>query len=127
MSDQVESINVLGERLQGCGHDPITGFYRDGCCNTGDADVGSHTVCAIMTEAFLRFSASRGNDLSTPRPQFGFPGLKAGDQWCLCAARWREAFQAGCAPRVVLEATHQAALSYVTLDQLRAHATGVVH
>lgn len=127
MGDQVESINVLGERLQACGRDPITGFYRDGCCNTGDSDVGSHTVCAIMTEAFLSFSASRGNDLSTPRPQFGFPGLKAGDQWCLCAARWREAFQAGCAPRVVLEATHQAALSYVTLDQLRAHATGVLH
>jgi uncharacterized protein (DUF2237 family) len=127
MSDQVESINVLGERLQDCGRDPVTGFYRDGCCNTGESDGGSHTVCAIMTEAFLHFSAGRGNDLSTPRPQFGFPGLKAGDQWCLCAARWREAFEAGCAPRVVLEATHQAALSYVSLDQLRAHATGVLH
>lgn len=127
MTDQAESINVLGERLRECGRDPVTGFYRDGCCNTGDSDAGSHTVCAIMTDAFLRFSASRGNDLSTPRPQFGFPGLKAGDQWCLCAARWREAFEAGCAPRVVLEATHQAALSYVTLDQLRAHATGTLH
>jgi len=127
MSDQAESINVLGERLQACGRDPVTGFYRDGCCNTGDSDAGSHTVCAIMTEAFLRFSASRGNDLSTPRPQFGFPGLKAGDRWCLCAARWREALQAGCAPRVVLEATHQAALAYVSLDELRAHASGTVH
>ncbi|MEE4639308.1 MAG: DUF2237 domain-containing protein [Wenzhouxiangella sp.] len=127
MSDQIEGVNVLGERLQECGRDPVTGFYRDGCCNTGDSDAGSHTVCAIMTEAFLRFSASRGNDLSTPRPQFDFPGLKAGDPWCLCAARWREAFEAGCAPRVVLEATHQAALSYVSLDQLRAHATGVLH
>ncbi|MFW6340403.1 MAG: DUF2237 family protein [Wenzhouxiangella sp.] len=127
MSEQAASINVLGKRLSECGRDPVTGFYRDGCCNTGSADAGSHTVCAVMTDAFLRFSASRGNDLSTPRPQFGFPGLKAGDRWCLCAARWREAFQAGCAPRVVLEATHEAALSYVTLDQLRAHAADSVH
>jgi uncharacterized protein (DUF2237 family) len=127
MKDQVESVNVLGEPLAACSRDPVTGFYRDGCCNTGASDAGSHTVCAVMTEAFLEFSAGRGNDLSTPRPEFGFPGLKAGDQWCLCAARWREAFQAGCAPRVVLEATHEEALAYVSLDQLRAHAVNRLH
>lgn len=127
MVDMAESINVLGERLADCSRDPVTGFFRDGCCNTSDEDHGSHTVCAVMTTEFLEFSRSRGNDLSTPRPEFGFPGLKAGDQWCLCAARWREAFQAGCAPRVVLEATHQAALQYVSLDQLRAHAQRHLH
>ncbi len=126
-AEQAASVNVLGETLAECGRDPVTGFYRDGCCNTGVSDAGSHTVCAVMTEDFLQFSASRGNDLSTPRPQFGFAGLKEGDQWCLCAARWREAFQAGCAPRVVLEATHEAALSYVSLDQLRAHAVNRLH
>jgi uncharacterized protein (DUF2237 family) len=127
MSEQAESINVLGDALTECGRDPVTGFYRDGCCNTGASDAGSHTVCAVMTEAFLAFSAERGNDLSTPRPEFGFPGLNAGDRWCLCAARWREAFEAGCAPRVVLQATHQACLAYVSLDQLRAHAVDVLH
>ncbi len=127
MVDKADSVNVLGEQLADCSHDPVTGFFRDGCCNTADEDRGSHTVCAVMTKEFLEFSRSRGNDLSTPRPEFGFPGLKAGDQWCLCAARWREAFQAGCAPRVVLEATHEAALEYVTLDQLRAHALRSLH
>ncbi len=125
--EQAESVNVLGEPLRPCSHDPVTGFFRDGCCNTSEEDRGSHTVCAVMTADFLAFSRSRGNDLSTPRPEFGFPGLKPGDQWCLCAARWREAFVAGCAPRVVLEATHQAALAYVTLDQLRAHAQRHLH
>lgn len=126
-SDKFDSINVLGEKLADCSRDPMTGFYRDGCCNSSDEDFGSHTVCAIMTAEFLEFSRGRGNDLSTPRPEFGFSGLKPGDQWCLCAPRWREAFQAGCAPRVVLEATHEAALSYVTLDQLRAHAFRHLH
>lgn len=118
-----ESINVLGEALEACGTDPVTGFYRDGCCNTGPEDVGSHTVCAVVTEDFLAFSKSRGNDLSTPRPEFGFPGLKAGDSWCLCAARWQEAFEAGCAPRVRLRATHQAALDKCALADLKVHGT----
>jgi uncharacterized protein (DUF2237 family) len=97
--------NVLGEPLDICSIKPMTGFYRDGCCNTGREDVGSHTVCAVMTSAFLEFSKSHGNDLSTPVPEFGFPGLKAGDRWCLCAPRWQEAFEAGQASRVVLRAT----------------------
>lgn len=120
-----ESLNVFGEPLDACGTDPLTGFYRDGCCNTSDQDRGSHTVCARVTEEFLAFSRSRGNDLVTPRPEFGFPGLKAGDQWCLCAARWREAEQAGAAPRVVLAATHQRALEIVPLEALRPYATDV--
>lgn len=127
MVNKTQGFNVLGEQLTPCSHDPLTGFFRDGCCNTSEEDRGSHTVCAVMTAEFLEFSRSRGNDLSTPRPEFGFPGLKPGDQWCLCAARWREAFAAGCAPRVVLEATHEAALEYVSLDQLRAHAQHHLH
>ncbi len=127
MSNRAEPINVLGEPLQDCSRDPLTGFFRDGCCNTASDDQGSHTVCALMTAEFLDFSRQRGNDLSTPRPQFGFPGLQPGDQWCLCAARWAEALRAGCAPRVVLEATHQAALEYATLDELRAHASHTLH
>lgn len=119
---QAASLNVLGQPLAQCSLDPLTGFYRDGCCNTGEMDAGSHTVCAVMTEEFLAFSLERGNDLSTPRPAWQFPGLKPGDQWCLCAARWREAFEAGVAPRVRLEATHAAALRYASLDQLKAHA-----
>lgn len=114
--------NVLGGELQDCSRDPVTGFYRDGCCNTGSGDVGVHTVCAVMTDEFLAFSRSRGNDLSTPNPAFGFPGLKDGDQWCLCAPRWQEALEAGMAPRVVLEATHIATLEWCSLDDLRAHA-----
>ena len=101
--------NVLGERLDVCSMKPKTGFFRDGCCNTVREDAGSHTVCAVMTAAFLEFSKSWGNDLSTPMPQFGFPGLRPGDRWCLCAPRWREALEAGCAPRVVLRATHEGA------------------
>jgi uncharacterized protein (DUF2237 family) len=99
--------NVLGDRLDVCSMEPKTGFFREGCCNTNREDVGSHTVCAVMTAEFLEFSQSRGNDLSTPMPQFGFPGLKPGDRWCLCAPRWREALEAGQAPRVVLRATHE--------------------
>ncbi|WP_353222760.1 DUF2237 family protein [Salinisphaera hydrothermalis] len=114
--------NVLGEPLLGCCSAPITGFYRDGFCHTGPEDAGRHVVCAVMTDAFLAFSASRGNDLSTPRPEFDFPGLDAGDRWCLCAARWVEAFEAGAAPRVVLTATHEAALEIVSLADLKSHA-----
>jgi uncharacterized protein (DUF2237 family) len=114
--------NVLAEPLELCSIKPMTGFYRDGCCNTGREDVGSHTVCAVMTDAFLAFSKSRGNDLSTPIPEVGFAGLKAGDRWCLCAQRWQEAFQAAHAPRVVLRATHQAALTYCSLSDLKRFA-----
>ena len=114
--------NVLGTDLADCSRDPLTGFYRDGCCNTGAGDHGVHTVCAVMTDEFLEFSKQSGNDLSTPNPRYGFAGLKAGDQWCLCAPRWREAYDAGAAPQVVLEATHAASLEWMTLDQLQSHA-----
>jgi len=114
--------NVLGGELQSCSTDPLTGFYRDGCCHTGGDDVGVHVVCAEMTAEFLEFSKSRGNDLSTPMPMYHFPGLKPGDHWCLCAARWKEAYDAGKAPRVRLAATHISALEYATLDELRHHA-----
>jgi uncharacterized protein len=119
---KLESKNVLGGPLADCSKSPITGFFRDGCCNTSDEDVGSHTVCAVVTADFLRFSKSRGNDLSTPAPQYGFPGLKPGDRWCLCASRWREALQAGAAPLVVLGATHERALEIVSLADLKRHA-----
>lgn len=114
--------NVLGGPLQSCCMDPVTGFYRNGRCDTGAGDHGVHVVCAVMTEEFLRFSKSRGNDLSTPVPQWGFSGLKDGDRWCLCASRWKEAFDAGMAPKVVLEATHISMLEFATLEELRAHA-----
>lgn len=117
-----EPKNVLGGPLADCGRDPMTGWFRDGCCNTDDDDVGSHTVCVRVTAAFLAFSMARGNDLSTPHPEFGFPGLVPGDRWCLCAARWREAWMNGAAPAVVLEATHARALEVCPLDALRAHA-----
>ena len=116
------SRNVLGEPLQLCSIKPITGFYRDGCCDTGTEDIGSHTVCVVMTAEFLDFSKSRGNDLSTPLPEFGFPGLKPGDRWCLCAPRWQEAFEANQAPRVVLRATHEGALTYCSLADLKRFA-----
>jgi hypothetical protein len=116
------SINVLGETLEPCSTDPVTGFFRNGCCDTSEADRGSHTVCVVMTAEFLAFSKARGNDLSTPRPEFGFAGLKPGDRWCLCAARFLEAYQAGMAPRVRLVATHRRALEIVPLDCLREHA-----
>lgn len=100
----------------------MTGFFRNGCCDTGPSDVGSHTVCVSMTDEFLQFSKQRGNDLSTPLPEFGFPGLKAGDRWCLCAPRWQEALEAGQAPRVILRATHEGALEYCSLDDLKRFA-----
>jgi uncharacterized protein (DUF2237 family) len=114
--------NVLGGELAPCSVDPVTGFFRDGCCNTSAEDAGSHTVCAVMTAEFLAFSKVRGNDLSTPMPQFGFPGLKAGDRWCLCAPRWQEAFVAGQAPKIVLTATQEGALEYAKLADLKKFA-----
>ena len=114
--------NVLGSELILCSHDPLTGYFRDGCCNTDASDRGSHVVCAVVTDEFLEYSKSRGNDLSTPRPEYRFPGLKDGDRWCLCAMRWREALSEGIAPDVVLECTHEKALAVVSLDHLLAHA-----
>ena len=122
MADHVAAKNVLGGALQSCCHDPVTGFYRDGFCRTGDDDLGRHTVCAVMTDEFLAFSKARGNDLSTPMPAFGFPGLSAGDQWCLCAARWQEAFEAGMAPKVRLTATEASTLEICRLEDLKRHA-----
>jgi uncharacterized protein len=114
--------NVLGGELQSCSTDPMTGFYRTGCCDTGGEDAGVHTVCVRLTAEFLEFSARAGNDLSTPRPEYGFPGLRPGDQWCLCASRWVEALEAGKAPQVVLEATHARTLEWVDLADLQRHA-----
>ena len=116
------SLNVFGEALQGCNDSPMTGFFRDGCCNTSDQDTGSHTVCVEVTREFLEFSRFKGNDLSTPHPEFQFPGLKPGDRWCLCAARWLEAQQAGMAPRVLLKGTHVRALEIVPLKLLKQFA-----
>ena len=114
--------NVLGGELEPCSKDPVTGFFRNGCCETGPEDVGQHTVCAIMTDAFLRFSMAAGNDLTTPRHEFGFPGLRPGDQWCVCAPRWKEALDAGFAPPVVLNATHEEVLAIAPLGVLKDHA-----
>jgi len=119
---EVESINVLGEPLGLCGDDPITGFFRDGMCNTCEEDVGSHTVCIEVTDRFLEYSRFKGNDLSTPMPEFGFQGLNEGDRWCLCAARWMQAYQDDMAPRVFLMRTHQRALESVSLDILKKFA-----
>jgi uncharacterized protein len=121
-----EGRNVFGEPLAVCCIAPMTGFYRTGCCETGPEDLGAHVVCVETTAAFLEFSKSRGNDLSTPLPDFGFPGLKPGDRWCLCAARWQEALEAGAAPRVVLSATHEAALEHVALADLKRYALDLV-
>jgi uncharacterized protein (DUF2237 family) len=118
------ALNVLDLPLQACSTDPMTGYFRDGCCETGPSDRGRHIVCAVMTDEFLAYSKGQGNDLTTPRPEYRFPGLKAGDRWCLCLDRWREAHAAGCAPHVVLEATHQIALERVTLSTLQAFAVG---
>ena len=115
-------MNVLGGPLTGCSTDPLTGFYRDGACNTGSGDAGVHAVCAVMTEEFLVFSRASGNDLSTPVPAFGFKGLKPGDRWCVCVNRWKEAYDAGAAPAVVLSATHIMALEFVALEELKACA-----
>ena len=114
--------NVLGEPLASCSDEPLTGFFRDGCCHTGRDDVGMHTVCARVSAEFLAFSRSQGNDLSTAVPALGFPGLKPGDRWCLCAARWKEALEAGCAPRVLLTATHERTLELIELADLKRHA-----
>ena len=121
MSDR----NVLGGPLEQCGTDPVTGFYRDGCCSSGPEDVGLHTICAVVTAEFLDHQRSIGNDLSTPMPEYGFAGLKPGDRWCLCAPRWKEALDAGAAPQVVLEATHEETLAIVTLGVLKDHAVEV--
>ena len=117
-----DSKNVFGDALEPCGQNPLTGFYRDGCCNTGEQDHGSHTVCASLSDEFLQYSLGRGNDLITERPEFGFPGLKSGDCWCLCARRWLEAHRDGKAPRVYLKRTHMAVLDTVPLDILRKYA-----
>jgi uncharacterized protein (DUF2237 family) len=114
--------NVLGGELATCGERPLTGFYRNGCCDTGPDDLGLHLVCAVMTRDFLDFSRRRGNDLVTPMPAHGFPGLRPGDRWCLCVTRWKEALEAGVAPPVVLEATHIASLEFVDLEELQSHA-----
>ncbi len=120
--EQEPELNVLGEPLQLCSMNPLTGFFRNGNCITGPLDEGRHTACAVMTDAFLAFSKSRGNDLTTPMPEYAFPGLKAGDRWCLVALRWVEALEAGMAPQVVLAGTHQSVLKYVEIDVLRKYA-----
>ena len=117
-----QSINVFDEPLLSCNEEPVTGFFRDGCCNTSEQDLGSHTVCVQLTAAFLEFTRSKGNDLSTPRPEFGFPGLRPGDRWCLCAARWAEAYEHDMAPRVYLRSTHKRALKLLPLEILRNYA-----
>ncbi|OSZ66129.1 DUF2237 family protein [Hydrogenophaga sp. IBVHS2] len=117
-----DALNVMGEPLQACSFDPVTGFYRDGCCHTGPDDVGTHVVCARVTADFLAFSQAVGNDLSTPRPEWRFPGLRPGDRWCLCVRRWKEALTAGVAPPVILEATHASTLQFVDLETLQRHA-----
>lgn len=117
-----EPVNVLGTPLEACSKEPLAGFFRDGCCNTNAYDYGSHTICCVMTKAFLQYSRFRGNDLSTPQPDLGFPGLREGDRWCLCAQRWLEAHQLGMAPKVVLEATHLKTLDIVPLETLRGYA-----
>ena len=121
---QKQARNVLGTDLQACSIDPLTGYFRDGCCHTGPSDHGRHVVCAVMTDSFLSYTRSRGNDLSTPRPEFQFPGLQPGDRWCLCALRWREAVEAGVAPPVFLEATHEAVLQYVDMATLKKYKVG---
>jgi uncharacterized protein (DUF2237 family) len=123
MAPRMTAQNVLGTPLQLCSTDPMTGWFRDGCCNTNAQDQGLHTVCAIVTAEFLAFSQAQGNDLSTPRPEYGFPGLEPGDRWCLCAARWEEARRAGFAPDVILEATHAKTLEITALGHLQAHAS----
>ena len=118
----MSALNVLGTELVPCSYDPLTGFFRDGCCNTNADDEGTHVVCARVTQEFLDFSLDMGNDLMTPRPEYRFAGLKPGDRWCLCANRWKEAFDAGMAPGVVLESTHAKALDFLSLEQLQVHA-----
>lgn len=124
MSTDPNALNVLGQPLQACSYDPLTGYYRDGCCHTSAQDGGLHVVCAVMTSEFLEFSQLRGNDLITPRPEWRFKGLKPGNRWCLCALRWKEALGAGVAPKVVLQATDARALGVLDLEDLLAHAHG---
>lgn len=124
-TDRPSGRNVLGAALEPCGGDPVTGFYRDGCCNTGPEDVGSHTVCAVVTAEFLAQQRAVGNDLSTPMPAYGFAGLRPGDRWCVCASRWRQAYDDGVAAPVVLASTHERALEVIDLAMLRAHAVDV--
>ena len=121
-----DALNVLGEPMQPCSYDPLTGWYRDGCCHTDAQDAGSHVICARMTMAFLNFQFERGNDLITARPEMRFRGLKPGDRWCVCALRWREAYLGGCAPPVVLDCTHSRALAFVPLDWLKEKALDAV-
>jgi uncharacterized protein len=120
-----DARNVLGGPLDSCGDDPVTGFYRDGCCNTGPEDLGSHTVCAVVSAQFLAHQREVGNDLSTPRPEYGFAGLQPGDRWCVCAARWQQAYDDGAPAPVVLAATHERALEVVSLEALQEHAVDV--
>ena len=120
-----ESVNVLDGELQPCSFDPMTGFFRDGCCNTNALDVGSHTVCTYVTEEFLAFSKKQGNDLTTPKPEFGFVGLNPGDKWCLCATRWLEAENEGCAPKVSLASTHKSALDIIPIELLKKNALDI--
>lgn len=115
-------LNIFGEPLKCCCTKPLTGFYRDGYCRTDTEDGGKHVVCVIVTEEFLQFSKSRGNDLTTPRPDYNFPGLRSGDKWCLCALRWKEAFESGCAPKIVVESTDEKALKYIDIKDLISHA-----
>ncbi len=120
-----DARNVLGGPLDSCGDDPVTGFYRDGCCNTGPEDLGSHTVCAVVSAQFLAHQREVGNDLSTPRPEYGFAGLQPGDRWCVCAARWQQAYDDGAPAPVVLAATHERALEVVSLEAMQEHAVDV--
>ena len=122
MSKSEKILNIFGDEIDACCHDPVTGFFRDGFCNTDEHDFGSHVVCVEITEDFLKFSKEIGNDLSTPRPEFDFPGLNDGDRWCLCLSRWVEAYDSEMAPKVILEATHESALEMVSLEKLKEYA-----
>ena len=125
MSEE-EQLNIFNEPLEACSFDPVTGFFRSGCCETSEQDTGSHTVCAIMTEEFLKFSKSKGNDLSTPVPAFDFPGLNSGDRWCLCAARWLEAYEAGSAPSIIARATHKRALEIIPIEVIKEFSLDIL-
>lgn len=126
MDNEKKAKNVLGGELLECSISPVTGFFRDGCCNTNEQDLGRHVVCVELTEEFLEFSKSRGNDLSIPHPEFEFPGLKGGDRWCLCALRWQEALEAGKAPQLYLQATHESALQVLSLEDLKKYAIDLI-
>ena len=125
MSEE-DQLNIFNEPLEACSFDPVTGFFRSGCCETSELDTGSHTVCAIMTEEFLTFSKSKGNDLSTPVPAFDFPGLNSGDRWCLCAARWLEAYEAGSAPSIIARATHRRALEIIPMEAMKEFSLDIL-